>query len=200
MSLSEKRANSFKMSFNSEEINLITNCLGDPIPLEKISNHLPQETFEFLNKLGRIDTIADRLHIRKRNKFRPWDSVVFTKILTANFEILKFLTELIQCIELPYMIWIDFHFCILCPGSGEQEFSERVLRFQSGSKASSINKTFKIKDSKSENALLSEFSNMNSLNLLNEVFFSHSQLFGYASSGLRPHSLISILVHLQKFD
>ena len=184
------------MSFHVVEKHFIREFLGEPITEAEIENYLPSETYNYLKRIGRLHTCCDKLIFREKNKFRPWDTCTITKLITEKFDINQFLTDLVFCIEDNYLIWIDFHFLLLIPDDEEGA----TLRFQSGSKASSINKQVKITLCAHEENLLREFKQISNVNLLNEVFYSHSELFGFKASGLRPHSLVSILVHIQKFD
>ena len=176
---------------------MLQEFLGKPIATQDLASHLPKESFEHLKKIGRLSTISDRLIFREKNSYRPWESVMITKLIEPGFSIEKFLSGLLDCVEKPFLLNIDFHFLILCPDS-ENEY--RNLRFQSGSKASSVNNCVKIMLPEHETVLKKQFQEMSAISLLDDVFIAHSRLFGYIGSGLRPHSLLSVLVHIQKFD
>ena len=188
-------------SFNAEEKEFITSIFDEKITEEKLENFLPEEAFNFLKKNSHLKTISDRLIFRDSNQYRPFSTCTITKFILPETNVVNFLTDLVEILTPDFLIFIDFHFLIQCPSSGDEDSSEDlILKFQRGSKSSSINEILKISNSKDIDLLLEALKNNTNSDFLNQVFISHSELFEYRGSGLRPYLLLSLLVHIQKIN
>ena len=188
------------MAFNAEEKDFLNSIFEKKIDEEKIQKYVSESVFHFLKTKQHLQTIKDRIIFREENEYRPFSSCVFTKFISAELDLKELLTDLCEIMTPDYLIFLDFHFLITCHGSKEEEedTEELVFKFQRGSKASCINETIKISNATDLDLLLGSFKNFSNADFLNQAFVSHSELFDYRGSGLRPYSLLSLLVHIQK--
>ena len=186
------------MTFNGEEKNFLNQIFEILTTEEKLKTILPDYIFTFLKEKDHINTIQDRIIFREANDFRPFSTCIFTKFLLSEIDIKTLLTDLAEILAPPYLIFLDFHFLITCKGDEGDVSSEPVFKLQRGSKASCINETIKIFNLSDLDNLLNSFKGFDTADFLNQAFITHSDLFDYRGSGLRPHSLLSLLVHVQK--
>ena len=182
------------MSFTSEERKFIT-FFEKPISHDEIENHVSKDVYTFLKENKRLHTVADRVIISGINDYRITESCQITKFITPDVNIEDYLNKLTKLLVGPYLIFVDCHFLIQCPGTDDTDV---VLKFQQGSKASSFNDIMKIYGEKDQSDFISQFKNLSAADILNECFISHVELFNYEWSGLMPFSLLSLLVHVQK--
>ena len=188
-------------AFNAEEKNFINSIFEIKIDEEKIQTLLPEDIFDFLKKNVHLKTIKDRVIFRDSNQYRPFSTCTLTKFILPETNIVNLLTDLVESLTPDYLIFIDGHFLIQVPTSDEENPSDDLtLKFQRGSKSSSINDILKISNSKDLEALLDPIKNYSNSDFLNSLFISHSELFDYRGSGLRPYFLLSLLVHIQKIN
>ena len=127
--------------------------------------------------------------------------MTITKCLTPEFDISECVKSICGCLTGRYLVFIDAHFLIQLPND-EEDFDDKgevQLKFQQGSKASSFNSQIKIGTNQDYDTLVSEFENKTLSDILNLAFEHHKDLFDYYNSGLRPYSLLSLLMHIQKF-
>ena len=187
------------MAFNAEEKDFFSTIFEKKTEEEKIKELLPENIYNFLRENDHLKTIKDRIFFKEANSFRPFSTCTFTKFITPDFDVRLLIAELGEILNPDFLIFIDFHFLIEVPNSAEESESEKLLlKFQRGSKTSSINEQIKISSSDDFDLLLSAIKNFTNADFLNEAFLTHSELFEYRGSGLRPYSLLSLLVHLQK--
>ena len=188
-------------AFNAEEKNFINSLFEIKIDEEKLQTLLPEEIFDFLKKNAYLKTIKDRVIFRDSNQYRPFSTCTLTKFILPETNVVNFLTDLVESLTPDFLIFIDFHFLIQLPSSDEENPSDDLLlKFQRGSKSSSINEILKVSNSKDLEALLDPIKNFSNSDFLNKVFITHSELFDYRGSGLRPYLLLSLLVHIQKIN
>ena len=188
-------------AFNAEEKDLINSFFETKIDEEKIQTVLPEDIFNFLKQNAHLKTIRDRVIFRDSNQYRTFSTCTLTKFILPETNVVHLLTELVESLTPDFLIFIDFHFLIQVPSSDEENPSDDLtLKFQRGSKTSSINEILKISNSKDLEGLLEPFKNFSNADFLNTVFISHSELFDYRGSGLRPYFLLSLLVHIQKIN
>ncbi len=187
--------------FNSEERMLIDEIFNlQETTLETLPNQLHPDIYEHLRRNNNLNTIIDRKIIRDSNPSKPYDSAVLTKFLVPTFNVAKAIRELIENLNGRFLIYIDFHFMMLAPPRDpEKPADEEEFRFQSASKASAMNTTFKIATAEDCDDLVAEFKDQTDAELMNTVFQNHVDLFEYHSSGLRPYNLLSLVIHVQKF-
>ena len=189
-------------TFNSEErmlIDEIFNLEPKETELDDLPNLLHADIYDHLRKNNNLNTIIDRKIIREANKDKPYDAIVLTKFLRPKFDVFKAIKDLVESLNNRFLIYIDFHFMILCPPRESDKDVEEVFRLQTASKASAMNATSKIATAEDCDDLIAEFKNQSDAELLNSVFQHHSDLFDYQSSGLRPYDLLSLVVHVQKY-
>ena len=188
-------------TFNAEEKSFISSLFETKIDEEKIQTTLPEDVFNFLKKNSHLKTIKDRVIYRDPNLYRPYATCTITKFILPEMNIQQILSDLAESLTPDFLIFLDFHFLIMCQASSEEEPSDELcLKFQRGSKSSSVNEILKISNSKDLDLLLESFKNFENSDFLNKAFISHSELYDYRGSGLRPYSLLSILVHVQKIN
>ena len=167
-----------------------------PNQLEK---HLPEEIFNVLKSKDNLRTVSDKIRFFDSTKFRPYDSCHITKILSPNFDCASALTELVENLTTPYLIFLDMHFCFEITEK-EENFSNKIsLKFQRASKPSSFNENFKISSVKDIDNLCDEIEGKTHNDLLNLVFRKHTELYEYGNSGFRPYQLVAFSAIIQKF-
>ena len=189
----------YLMAFNAEEKDFLNNFFEKKTDQEKIKEYVFEHVYEFLRQKNHLKTIEDRIYYKDANRYRPYSSCTFTKFILPNFNIHAFFCDLGEILTPDYLLFLDFHFLIEIPNSAEEDSSEELtLKFQRGSKTSCINENIKISSSEDLDLFLDAMKNFTNADFLNQAFISHSELFEYRGSGLRPYSLLSILVHIQK--
>lgn len=156
------------------------------------------ELCHVLSKTNKFRSVADRIDYYDANNFRPYDSVKICKIVHPKFKLSETLTAFVDSLTPPFLFFIDFNFCVEASELNPKYDSR--LKIQLGSKASSWNQNFKIVSNKDAVLLKNEFINKSYSEFLSLAFLHHSRLFELSSSGLRPYSLISLLLHVQKFS
>ena len=189
------------MAFNGEEKDFLNTIFENPTGEEKLKTILPDFVFDFLKSRNHINTIQDRIIFREANEFRPFSSCIFTKFILPETNLKEILTELVEIITPDYLLFVDFHFLVNCNGKdneGDDFDEEPVFKFQRGSKTSCINETIKMFNTSDLENFLQSFKGFQNSDFLNQAFISHSEIFDFRSSGLRPYCLLSLLVHLQK--
>lgn len=186
------------MAFNAEEKEILNSIFEKPTSPEKIRTILPDYIYEFLKKREFLGTINDKIFFRDANDFRPFSSCTLTKFLLPETKICEVLTEIAENLSPDFLIFVDFHFLISCKINEDENSEDPVLKFQRGSKASCINDSIKITSVRDLENFTNGFKNFQTSDFLNEAFIHHSELFDYKGSGLRPHSLLALLVHVQK--
>ena len=187
------------MTFNAEEKDFLNNFFEEKTDREKIKDYVSEHIYDFLKQNNHLKTIEDRIFFKGANRYRPYSSCTLTKFILPNFNIYSFLCELGEILSPDYLLFLDFHFLIEIPNSAEEDPSEELcLKFQRGTKISCINEIIKISSSDDLDLFLDALKNFSNADFLNQAFISHSELFEYRGSGLRPYSLLSILVHIQK--
>lgn len=189
----------YLMTFNAEEKDFLNNFFEEKTDREKIKDYVSEHIYDFLKQNNHLKTIEDRIFFKGANRYRPYSSCTLTKFILPNFNIYSFLCELGEILSPDYLLFLDFHFLIEIPNSAEEDPSEELcLKFQRGTKISCINEIIKISSSDDLDLFLDALKNFSNADFLNQAFISHSELFEYRGSGLRPYSLLSILVHIQK--
>ena len=187
------------MTFNAEEKDFLNNFFEKKTEKEKIKEYVSENVYNFLKQNNHLKTVEDRIFYKNANRNRPYSSCTLTKFILPNFNIYSFLCDLGEILTPEYLLFVDFHFLIEIPNSAEEDSSEElILKFQRGSKVSCINEIIKISSSEDLDLFLDAIKNFTLSDFLNLAFISHSELFEYRGSGLRPYSLLSILVHIQK--
>ncbi len=152
--------------------------------------------FDFLKSQNRLKTISDSIVFTDKNRYRPTDKVRITKTLTKSTDISQTIFDICSALSDDFLIFVDFHFLFVIPENEEEDGA--TFKFQGGSKASSMNDVIKITSSEDFNLFYEQFRTMSQADFLNSVFEHHSELFNYRGSGLMPHSLLSLLLHIQK--
>ena len=180
-------------------MNDIFNLEPNETTLDDLPNLLHADIYKTLRRNNNLNTIIDRKIFRESTKAKPYDAIVLTKFLRPNFDVAKAIKNLVENLNNRFLIFIDFHFMILCPPRESDNDEEEVFKLQTASKASAMNATFKIASTEDCDDLIAEFKNQSDAELLNSVFQHHCDLFDYQSSGLRPYNLLSLVVHLQKY-
>jgi len=171
--------------------------IGTTTP-DNIETKLNPQIFNFLKQNGNLNTIMDSVLFKEKNKFRPYESAIITKLLTPDIDSANLIKELTGGLSGEFLIYVDFHFLFLCPSREDDEKIDE-LKFQFASKASAINDTHKISSQKDYADLVQEFDGKTYADLLNDVFVHHVELYEYHGSGLRPYELLSLVIHIQKF-
>jgi hypothetical protein len=190
------------MGFTLYEKNVIEKYVSEnETTLEKLSDYLDEDAYNFLKAENNLRTIHDDLLFIKTNLYRPYDILRVTKFLTPEFKIKLFFEDIIGQLTPPYFCFIDFHFLALCKSREpeKQKSNQMDFKLQKASKASAINLAIKIFSSSIYNDLTKEFENKDTNDLLNDAFLHHSELYEFEGSGLIPYQLLSMVVHIQKF-
>ena len=164
-----------------------------------LTQFLSADVYELLKNKNNLRTVTDRILFVNHNRYRPYDSVQFTKFLRPDFNCSRILKHLFEYITPPYLVFIDFHFLFECKSEDKNEKLVNLLKFQTASKASALNDTIKITEKKDFDSLVAEFSHKSHADLLDDVYRHHVDLYEYQNSGLKPYQLLSLVVHLQKF-
>lgn len=166
------------------------------VPFKEMENYIPEYVYEFMKRKGHLRTIQDRIVWGNRTKNVPYDRVEITKFLTPEFDVSAVITEMVGELTAPFLFYLDFHFLFL--GKNDDDEDE-FFKFQTASKASAMNDTFKITDENDYNELVAELKDKNFSDYLNECAQNHIDLYDYNESGLRPYQLFSMVVYIQKF-
>jgi hypothetical protein len=183
------------MKFSAQEELYLQKTLDSTVTLDNVHEYLPQNVYDFLKSRNNLNTILDKLIISKSNFYRPYESFQVTKFILPDFKIDKFLENLID-LEGDLTVFIDCHFMIVCPSP--EDITEPIFKFERGSKASSFNDILKIRTDLNFKNFVSEFKNCEKEDLMNRAFQTHVDFFKYHSSGLRPYSLLSLLIHVKR--
>ena len=196
------------MTFNAEEKNEIEKIFQRETYLENLEKSLPSEIFKFLQKRENLRTISDKIIWRDSNAIRPFSSCTVTKFIHENFDISKSLEDLVSVIDFEYLIFADFHFIVHCPAKDTDEKdlvdeiddSNRVFKFQRGSKASAFNTRIKMSSVSDIKSFISSFKDYGPTDFLKIAFQNHCELFQFYGSDIRPYMLLSMIVHIQKIS
>ena len=164
---------------------------------EDFKRYFEDEVCTILARENKFKAVMDRIVYRDSTKWRPYDSVVISKVITKNFNICECLLRLLDELTPPYLLFYDFNFVL--ESEDKNTKFDSSLKIQLGSKASSINNQVKIVSSQDVNLLKSEIAGKTYANFLSSAFLHHSNLFELQSSGLRPYILIGLFIHIQKF-
>ena len=192
---SKKTVSLFKMNFNTAEREAIFKIFDKSVSKENVENYLTPDIYKFLKEQNKIRTIVDTLTFVRKNEYRPYESCNLTKFLTKDVDAVQLIESLSLAVSPPYLIYVDANFLILCPNSDSDEYT---FKLQRASKASSMNGKIRIRTESDYNNFLSEFKNATPADFLNQCFENHSDLFDYHGSGLRPHSLLSLVMYITK--
>ena len=184
------------MSITIDECDFIKEIFKKEMSDQNLESELEPGVYDFLSKQGNLNTISDRLIFSKKTKYRPYDSVIITKFLKSNFNVVDSISELAGYLSGNFLMYIDFHFLFICKN---EENTDEKFKFQYGSKASAMNQTHKIVTHEDYNDLINEFKNKTYADLLTDVFVNHVDLYDYSNSGLRPYQLLSLVIYIQKF-
>lgn len=184
-----------KMNFNAAERESIWKVFDHSVSKENIAEYLTTDVYDFIKGENKIRTVVDTLTFVPKNEYRPYESCNLTKFLTKNFDATEFIESLTSAVSPPYLVYIDANFLILCPNHDSDEYN---FKLQRASKASSMNDTIRIRNKSDYANFLSEFKNATPTDFLNQCFENHSDLFDYHGSGLRPHSLLSVVMYITK--
>jgi hypothetical protein len=164
------------MKFNAVDKSIINNVL-EIREIEDYAELLVEEVFNFLKSKNNLKTIVDQVIFSPMTIYRSYDSYRLTKFLLPDFNITTFLESLLSEMTPPYLVFVDFHFLIEIPPKNiENEESINTsydvknfpdqLKFQNGTKASSLNSNIKIFNSSDYENLISEFKNFLQMNFL----------------------------------
>lgn len=193
------------MSFNAEEKHLVEKLFPKEINAENIKDSLDKDIYDFLFKHNYIRTIIDNNIWYEVNSKRPNSRIRITKFLSGDENLYDIFKTFLNNIQSELLLFFDCHFLVTCPARDtdesdiiDEDDNLRVFKFQRGSKASAINETIKISNKADKEKFLSFFKNTNHTDLLMKAFQTHSDLYHYHTSGLRPHTLLSIVLHVQK--
>ena len=196
------------MTFNAEEKYKIGEIFPIEVHDENLETCLPDDVYKFLRKNNSLRTISDRIIWRKPNSLNPFEGCIITKFLHEKVNILDIFENLLETLEFEYLLFCDFHFIVTCPSrdTDETDFvdeiddSNRVFKFQRASKASSFNSEIKFSSKRDTQSFLESFENFGPSDFLKTAFNHHSQLFGFHGSDLRPHMLLSLVLHITKIN
>ena len=196
------------MTFNAEERIDIEKIFQLEVYDENLDSNLPVDVYKFLKKNNSLRTITDKIIWRKPNYLNPFEGCIITKFLHEKVNILDIFEKLLHSLEFEYLLFCDFHFMVTCPSrdTDESDFvdeiddSTRVFKFQRASKASSFNAEIKFSSKRDTQSFLQSFSNFGPSDFLKTAFNHHSQLFGFHGSDLRPHMLLSLVLHITKIN
>ena len=196
------------MTFNAEEKFQIENIFGAENSPKTLESFLPEDIYAFLQKREFLRTISDKIIWRNANRYRPFSSCIITKFLHEKIDIFNLLEKLLINVEFEYLLFLDFHFLVTCPSHDSEESdlvdeiddSNRVYKFQRGSKASAFNTNIKFSSQKDTKSLLKSIEGFGPSDFLKTAFKNHTDLFNFHGSDLRPYMLLSIVVHLQKIN
>ena len=164
---------------------------------EDFKRYFDDEVCTILARENKLRAVMDRIVYHDSTKWRPYDSVVISKVIDKKFNICASLLRLIDELTPPYLLFLDFNFVL--ESQEKNEKYDSLLKIQLGSKASAINSQIKIVSPDDVNSLKSEINGKSYSNFLNSAFVHHSKLFELSSSGLRPYILLGVLIHVQKF-
>ena len=190
--------------FTAEEQNFLEELFDlDEVDRNNVDEYLEPRVFEFLQKNGNLNTIVNKISFSPKTKYRYYESVIITKFLTDQVNSVKMIQEILDNISGRFTIFLDFHFLFICPDYEVDNVSNKPsydkFKFQHASKASAMNQTIKINSTIDCEQLVNEFKDMNYADLLNKTFVTHSEIFEYAQSNIRPYQLLSLVIHIQKF-
>ena len=188
------------MSLTSSERELVREIFEPKIiSRSQLEKNLPDEIFDLLKEKDNLKTVRDKILFFNSTKYRPYDSCHITKILTPKFDCASALTELVENLTTPYLIFLDMHFCFEVTSKEDDAENKICLKFQRASKPSSFNENFKISSVKDIDNLCDEVQGKTHNDLLNLVFRKHTELYEYGSSGFRPYQLVAFSAIIQKF-
>lgn len=159
---------------------------------------LPNNVYQTLKTNGNLNTVCDKIQYFEANKYRLYDTVHITKFLTPDFDVGLALKEFLEIMSPVVLFFCDFHFMIETSIKNEEKMN--ILKFQRASKASSVNSTIKLVLDRDFKKAYQEIGKLDDSDLLNKVFEHHLNLFEFENSGFRPHSLVSLVLYIQKFE
>ena len=183
------------MKFSAQEEMFIRKALNATVNIDNVDEYLPENVYDFLKSKNNLNTILDKVIFTKSNHYRPYESFQATKFILPDLKIDNYLESLLD-LEGDLTVFIDCHFMIVCPSP--EDVTEPIFKFERGSKSSSFNEILKIRGEKDFESFVSEFKNCNKEDIMNKAFQTHVDFFKYHSSGLRPYSLLSLLIHVKR--
>ena len=158
---------------------------------------LNPDIIKMIQASGKFTAICDRHLYHEITRYRLMNTLVLTKALSANFDIANSLLALLDSLTPKCLIFIDFHF--VCEQNEPSEEFSSPFKLQLGSKFSCFNKQVKLVKQSDFEKLRKEIRGKTYHDFLSLAFEHHSKLYEYTASGFRPHQLVSILIHIQKF-
>ena len=139
-------------------------------------------------------------HILKENAFvfneGISSKVYITKVISDEFNHLQFITDVLDVINCPAFISIDYHGFNQCNGEPVFVFGSRNTSIVSNS----LRNGYILKSDDDYDNLTSYFTNKSTMELLNDWFQIHAQICGFAQSDLVPSRLCCMYITLQHLD
>ncbi len=180
--------------FTKEEEFLIKSIFfSDGLKTENdIKPYLPDYILKLLQDKNNLQIIHDKLIPRKRNRYRPYDTVTISKFLTDEFNLASALENMTTHLSGKLMIYIDFDFIVHATKDTESPY-----KFEFASKSTCLNETIKISTKSDVENIVSEFQNESTADLLNKAYLNHHNLNDYSNSGFQPHLLLACKIYLQ---
>ena len=85
------------MSFSTEEREYLAQVIRPVVREESDFKRLFEETvFDFIKAKNRFSTLQDRIFYLKRNKYRPYDILTLTKLLTPEVEPFRIIEDTVS--------------------------------------------------------------------------------------------------------
>lgn len=168
----------------SQYLEEIQKIVPTPLTRDELRSLIPEKLHV------NLDIIQNKCIYRPRNKYRVFECLNLSIVLSNETEIQKILHSLMDIIEIPHLIYVDFDAIY------QTSDTNRPFKFEFGSKNTRLNNTFKIVDSHTAELFLNEFK-MTFPELQNKQFLRHQSVLDFASSGFRPYKIISMKIYIQ---
>ena len=156
---------------------------------ETIQDELPKHLHPFVN----FRILEDKIIYRGITRQKNYESLMISKYLQSESDILQCLEYIMEAIESNILIYVDFD-CLY-----ETADKTRPYKFEYGSKASKVNSIFKIVSKTSVEEFLKEFD-ISRNELIAKQFENHSKIMQFQSSGFRPMMILSMKIFIQSMS
>ena len=132
-----------------------------------------------------------------RNSTTKYENIIVHKFITPTLDLSDFVSQITSNITGFFEIRVSFSMLTQKNNTSE---SEEPLRYIWAQRCLSINETQKIDTSQDHDNLINEIKSQTYNEILNLQFIKTCELCDMQKSGIIPRRLLSVAIHLSKFN
>ena len=171
----------------------------------KIKEYVTKKDYRYIKEYKLLNTIKDKFVLptkskmmyRKNHSFykKRVHSVIITKVINEDFILTKYIDNILDRINYPFEIAIDFGFFIINPIANDDVNTRYVWPCRS----CAINETKLITSDHDFTMFINELSKYNFADILTKVYWTHTQFSLFTKSGYVPKRLLTCETYITKF-